>query len=139
MNETVKCSECGGAKCQNISGNMYRCLYCGATFATQSAAPVPPPVSIPTAPQPQVIYINQPASQPHQAPVMKSHKEKSTALLLTFFLGGFGIEWFYLGNTAMGVLSLLFCWTGIPALIALVHFIILLCTSSEEFNRKYNY
>lgn len=140
MNETVKCSECGGSKCQNISGNTYRCLYCGATFATQAVS-TSAPVTTPAAPQPQVIYINQPApeAQPYQAPVMRSHKEKSTALLLTFFLGGLGIEWFYLGNTAMGVLSLLFCWTGIPALIALVHFIILLCTSSEEFNRKYNY
>ena len=33
---------------------------------------------------------------------------------------------------------LLFCWTGIPALFALVTAIIWLLGSDEEFDKKYN-
>ncbi len=81
---------------------------------------------------------NQPNPYANPQRVYRSHKDKTTALLLTFFLGGLGVQWFYLGRTGMGVLSLLFFWTWIPAIIAFVQFIILLCMSTDEFDRKYN-
>lgn len=65
-------------------------------------------------------------------------KSKTTAALLAFFLGGFGIHKFYLGNTGTGIVYLIFCWTGIPAIIAFVEFILLLVMSDTEFNAKYN-
>lgn len=65
-------------------------------------------------------------------------KKKSTAVLLCFFLGGFGIHRFYLGQTGLGVAYLLFSWTLIPLFIALIDFIGFLCMSDEKFNRKYN-
>lgn len=65
-------------------------------------------------------------------------KSKLTAGILAILVGGIGIHKFYLGKTGAGVLSLLFCWTGIPALIALVEGIIILCQSDEEFVKKYN-
>ena len=65
-------------------------------------------------------------------------KNKSTATLLAFFLGGFGAHRFYLDRTASGVLYLIFCWTFIPALIAFVEFIIYLTMSEDAFNQKYN-
>ena len=134
MNNSIKCNECGGNKCQNISGNTYRCLYCGSTFIDQTSVP---PIPAPQL-EPKIVYINQPAPVfPHYYQPMREHKSKATALLLTFFLGWLGIEWFYLGNTAMGILSLLFFWTGIPAMIAFIHFIVILCTSTESFNRQY--
>ena len=46
-------------------------------------------------------------------------KSTSTALLLALFLGGIGVHKFYMGQTGAGIIYLLFCWTGIPALIAL--------------------
>ena len=65
-------------------------------------------------------------------------KSKTTATVLCFFLGGFGIHRFYLGQTGLGVLYLVFCWTLIPGLIALIDFIGFLLMSEETFNQKYN-
>lgn len=66
-------------------------------------------------------------------------KSKIAAALLAFFLGGFGVHKFYLGQVGRGILYLLFFWTLIPALIAFVEFIILLTMSDEVFNQKYGY
>ncbi len=65
-------------------------------------------------------------------------KSKTTATILCFFLGGFGIHRFYLGQSGIGLLYLLFCWTFIPAFLALIDFIRLLLMSDEQFNQKYN-
>ncbi|AWK44161.1 hypothetical protein A4R40_23035 [Photorhabdus laumondii subsp. laumondii] len=59
------------------------------------------------------------------------------AALLAFFLGSFGAHKFYLSKIGMGILYLLFCWTLIPVLIAFIEFIIYLCTSDEDFAKKY--
>lgn len=65
-------------------------------------------------------------------------KSKSTAIILCFFLGGFGIHKFYLGENIAGVLYLVFFWTFIPALIAFVEFFMLIFISEADFNIKYN-
>ena len=65
-------------------------------------------------------------------------KSKTTATVLCFFLGVFGIHRFYLGQTGLGILYLIFCWTFVPALIALIVFIGFLLMSEETFNQKYN-
>ena len=65
-------------------------------------------------------------------------KNKSTAILLCFFLGGFGAHHFYLGRMLAGFLSLLFFWTVIPAIIAFINLVQLILTDEEEFNKKYN-
>lgn len=48
-----------------------------------------------------------------------TRKDPTTAVLLALFLGGIGGHKFYLGQTGLGVLYLLFCWTMIPGVIAL--------------------
>lgn len=65
-------------------------------------------------------------------------KNKVTAALLAFFLGGFGVHRFYLGQVGKGVLYLLFCWTPIPWIIAFIDFIVFLTTGEKSFNFKYN-
>jgi len=65
-------------------------------------------------------------------------KSKLTAGLLALLLGDFGLHKFYLDETKSGVIYLLFSWTLIPALIALIDGIVLLTMSDEEFNAKYN-
>ena len=64
-------------------------------------------------------------------------KNRIVAAILAFFVGGFGVHKFYLGQIGWGIVYLLFCWTFIPALVAFIEFIIYLCTSDEDFARKY--
>ena len=64
-------------------------------------------------------------------------KSRVTAILLAFFLGSIGIHHFYLGNSGYGILSLIFCWTFIPAIFAFINFIQYLFMSDERFNEKF--
>lgn len=64
-------------------------------------------------------------------------KSKIAAALLAFFLGGFGVHKFYLGQVGLGILYLVFFWTFIPAIIAFIEFIIFLTMRDEAFNQKY--
>lgn len=64
-------------------------------------------------------------------------RDRMTAALLAFFLGGLGVHHFYLGNTLLGVLYLLFCWTFVPAIIAFIEFVVFLCMSDVKFAAKY--
>lgn len=66
-------------------------------------------------------------------------KKRSTAILLTLFLGGIGAHKFYLRQTGWGVIYLLFFWTTIPALVSIVELIILIVMGDSEFNKRFNY
>jgi len=77
----------------------------------------------------------------HSSPVnylFINMKTKTTAIILSFFLGGFGIQKFYLGQTTAGILYFLFCWTFIPAILAWIDIIKISCMSEEKFNLEYN-
>ena len=65
-------------------------------------------------------------------------KSKTTAVLLALFLGGIGGHKFYLDRPSQGILYLLFCWTFIPAIIALLEAIVYATMSEVAFNEKYN-
>ena len=68
----------------------------------------------------------------------RSPVNKAALLLITFFLGGIGAHKFYTGRYWQGVFYILFCWTGIPGLIALIEFIIYAFTSREALEEKYS-
>lgn len=76
-------------------------------------------------------------SCPSCGAVTGSSKNRVTAALLAFFLGGLGAHKFYLGKTGMGFLYLIFFWTFIPAIVAFIEFIIYLCSTDESFALKY--
>ncbi|MFF2446417.1 TM2 domain-containing protein [Neobacillus sp. NPDC058068] len=65
-------------------------------------------------------------------------KSKVAAGVLAILLGCFGVHKFYLGKIGMGILYLLFCWTGIPSIIGLIEGILYLTKSDEEWDRQYN-
>ena len=62
---------------------------------------------------------------------------RMTVVLVSFFLGGFGIQWFLLKKPVNGILSMLFFWTTIPVWIAWYHIITMLMMTDEAFEEKY--
>jgi TM2 domain-containing membrane protein YozV len=65
-------------------------------------------------------------------------KNKTTAAILAFLLGGIGVHRFYLGQGGLGLLYLIFCWTFIPLVVSFIDFIIFLTMDEQTFNNKYN-
>ena len=65
-------------------------------------------------------------------------KNRITAALLALVFGGIGVHRFYLNKPISGFFYLILFWTFIPAIIALIEFVVLLCMSDEEFDRRYN-
>jgi TM2 domain-containing membrane protein YozV len=45
-------------------------------------------------------------------------RDQTRAVLLSAVLGDFGMHHFYLGQPYRGMFYLLFCWTGIPGVVA---------------------
>lgn len=74
----------------------------------------------------------------NQSATTSSIKSQTVAGLWCAFLGGFGAHRFYLGRIVTGVLSILFFWTYIPALIAYVDLFIIAFSSSESWATKHN-
>jgi TM2 domain-containing membrane protein YozV len=136
MAENV-CPQCGAP----IDPGATECRFCGEKLATRQAAQQ-------TYQQPQTVYVQQPQpqvviQQVAPQPVYMTGinpawpvKSKIAAGLLGIFLGGLGIHKFYLGKVGMGILYLIFCWTGIPAVIGFVEGIIYLCSNDENFQLK---
>lgn len=122
---SVLCPQCGAPASEGAT----KCEYCGAAIA--QAAPQAQPQAQPQ----QVVYVQQNPVNPERAnwPI----KNKIVAAILALLLGGLGIHKFYLGQNGKGVLYLLFCWTYIPAIIAFVEGIMILCSNDENFQIKY--
>lgn len=69
--------------------------------------------------------------------VVETQKSKTTAGILAIFLGGLGVHKFYLDEVGLGILYLIFCWTFIPAFVALIEGLVYLTMSDEHFARRY--
>ncbi|MGL4831874.1 MAG: NINE protein [Propionibacteriaceae bacterium] len=88
---------------------------------------------------PQGGYAPQPMVQqgyylaPHLGAV--SDKSKTTALLLSFFLGAFGIDRFYLGYTGLGIVKLFFGWLTF-GIWPLIDFILILMDKIPDSNGR---
>lgn len=104
----IDCKECG----KQISEMAAACPHCGA-------------------PTPNAAALQRPT-------VVTATKSRSLAVLLALFLGGVGIHKFYLRSPGWGALYLLFCWTFIPAIIAVLEAIFYLCMSDAAFEYRYS-
>jgi len=72
-----------------------------------------------------------------RAPQVQLHrKEKATAGVLAFFLGGLGVHRFYLGQW-WGIFYLLFWGTLIPSIVSLIEAFVFWSTPTERWNQKY--
>ncbi len=72
-----------------------------------------------------VSYAGQPWVPALNAPGIFSDKSYVTAILLAFFLGGIGIDRFYLGYTGLGVAKLFLNWLTL-GIWALIDFILII-------------
>ena len=77
------------------------------------------------------------ANQTHIQKAARGDKSRVTAAILALFLGGLGIHKFYLGQTGIGVVYLIFCWTFIPAILGLIEGIMYLCHTDERFQEAF--
>ena len=59
-------------------------------------------------------------SAAYMAQFNQVEKSAVAGVLLALFLGGLGAHRFYMGQTGLGLLYLLFCWTFVPTIVAFV-------------------
>mgnify|MGYP000974180703 CR=1 FL=1 len=123
----MQCPQCGTDNRNGVS----TCVVCGAELITQVK-----PSNIPNIPDIPLSQTTDPYSTYSQAPI--STKNKSTAGILAILLGSFGAHKFYLSKSGLGVLYLLFCWTGIPGVVGIIEGIIYLTMSDRDFALKYH-
>ncbi len=126
------------------------CPVCGHEIVQEKAAPIEAPKEPVTPAAPPKVKIVAVSAGIQAAPakatplppgyVLNSKGKKIhriTAGVLSLLLGSVGAPWFYIGKPALGVLSALTCWTGIPALVGFIHGIIYLTSTDEHFKAKY--
>lgn len=65
-------------------------------------------------------------------------RDQSRAVLFAALLGDFGLHHFYLGQPVLGAAYLLFCWTGVPGVLASIEACRYGFMRPEEWADRYN-
>lgn len=65
-------------------------------------------------------------------------KNRGVAIILCLLFGWLGFHKLYLGQIKTGMLYLLFFWTMVPAILAIVDFFGLLLIRNTRFETKYS-
>lgn len=120
---TSRCQRCGSTEFVGYVDGTIRCKICG-TIVSPISADLGSSVSR---------GINNLGDN-----ISSGTKNRLIAILLAFFLGGLGGQYFYFGKYLKAVICIIFSWTCIPMLWGIIHAIILLAMSDEKFNSKYN-
>ncbi len=117
------CKNCG----QQINDNQAICLNCGVkvtdgvNFCANCGNPIAPGAEI---------CLNCGVAVKKAAGDLAG-KDKVTIALLCFFLGGFGVHNFVMGETKKGILKIVLSCTGISSILALIDFIKILMDKYE--------
>lgn len=124
----INCSECG----HQVSDKAKTCPNCGCPIEIQLPPPIPEQGQPQQAPQQIGVFDNSP-----------SGKCRGVAALFAFFLGGFGVHYFYVGKIGAGILflvcSLVSCGILAPivSILCLVQTIRLFIMTHDEFEQTY--
>lgn len=62
---------------------------------------------------------------------------KGLYIALCLFLGGLGVHKFYAGKWGQGILYALFCWTYVPAVIAVIDLLVAIFKRSDDYGEIY--
>ena len=57
---------------------------------------------------------------------------KTIYIIVALILGGLGVHKFYADQVGQGILHLVFFWTGIPSVVAIIHSIIVIFTKKAD-------
>ncbi|UJA40410.1 TM2 domain-containing protein [Staphylococcus epidermidis] len=57
---------------------------------------------------------------------------KTIYIIVALILGGLGVHKFYADQVGQGILHLVFFWTGIPSVVAIIHAIIVIFTKNAD-------
>ena len=112
------CVNCG----TKLSNGANYCPQCGTVVGNNSQ------------PNERIVYVQ----APQQDIYVHERKSKGLAMTLCFFGGWFGLHEFYLRRYLSGTLYLLFCWTLIPLLLAVIDFVLMFLTPRSVFHRIYD-
>ena len=129
----MKCKVCGA----EFDGGSY-CPNCGSN----NKAYVPPkeeepkPKEEPVFEEEPEVIVNTHKSSRHANPEWP-RKSKVGAAILALLLGGIGAQRFYLNTPGVGILCILFAWTGIPALVGFIEGLIILVENDRDFEERY--
>lgn len=123
---------------------MKKCPYCGAMMYDQasfcpqcgnSVIQTPPPYGSNTAEETYFMRNNAFDSDP------RTGKSRGVAALLALIIGSIGVQYFYLGKTTAGFLTILLSLVtcGFWQIITLIQGILMLCMDNRSFCDKYVY
>lgn len=127
----TNCPKCG----QPLTPGQHFCGSCGAPIGSAPCPQQPP--------YPNPGYNYQGAYQQwYQNDAFASGpggKSRGVAALLAIFLGGLGIQYFYLGKVMAGILSIVItlCTCGIWEILTLIQGILMFCMDNQTFEQKY--
>jgi TM2 domain-containing membrane protein YozV len=68
---------------------------------------------------------------------VRGMKSRGVTAALAILLGGLGVHYFYLERPGKGLISLLFCWTFIPAIWGLVFGINVMTMTDDRFHKTF--
>lgn len=115
-------------KCQQYNEDYSQfCSNCGYNFQTQSGGSVPPAMNA-----------GNTGNNAFDA-CGPEGKSRGVAALLAIFLGGLGIQYFYLGKTGAGLITigLTVVTCGLWELVTFIQGILMLCMTNDNFRQKY--